>query len=380
MENTGGRKYLFFAGGALFMMSMTLSSYGIATVTPRILSAFNAMQYYTLISLMASIGNLLFLPIAGKLIDTIGRKSLLLFGGLATLVSSIAAAACLLMYVMCPAVDKKPLPAIDWAGILNLFVITGSIMYISSFGPRQGWTTPVILVCYVLLIGGFFLFPRVEKRAVSPLVNLELFKNPVFVGTLMCTFMLVWYQSAMRNYIPLVVQNVMGQSAAASGMVSLPRSVMNVIFPVFCGSWAAKNMKNRCWKGLFIAGALIVAGMALCSAAGSGSSMMILYIGLGLTGIAESFKGATQTPALTASVSRSEMGSAMSLNSMLGSMGSAISTAVFGVVHSTICTNTEDVVSLSQANRAAFLCSAATGILVCILAFAFVRQMAASKE
>jgi len=202
MENTGSRKYLFFAGGALFIMSMTLSSYGIATVTPRILSAFNAMQYYTLISLMASIGNLLFLPIAGKLIDTIGRKSLLLFGGLATLVSSIAAAACLLMYVMCPAVDKKPLPAIDWAGILNLFVITGSIMYISSFGPRQGWTTPVILVCYVLLIGGFFLFPRVEKRAVSPLVNLELFKNPVFVGTLMCTFMLVWYQSAMRNLHP----------------------------------------------------------------------------------------------------------------------------------------------------------------------------------
>lgn len=462
-DGTGKKKYIFFVAGSLAIMSMTLSAYGIATVTPRLLKSFDSMQYYTLISLMSSIGNLLFLPIAGKLVDTIGRKPLLIFSGVVTAFASIAAAfaptfaifvilralitvglafvtpipsatfpfyftkeelpkiyglmtaftalgtffgstiagalsdagitwlaiaypgiltaiTCAVMYVTCPDIEKKALPSIDWFGIVLLFAMVGSITYISSFGPTSGWGTPIIIAYYVLLVVSIVLFPKAEKKAKSPLFNIELFKNPVFVGTLLCTFMLVWYQSSMRNYIPLVVQNVMGQSAAISGMVSMPRTILNVIMPTFCGAWAAKNMKNRCWQGLFIAGLMVVIGMVICGVVSASSPIILVYIGLGFTGIAESFKGATQTPALTAAVSRDEIGSAISLNSMMGSMGSAISTAVFGVIHSTICADTADLVALNSANQTVFMASAASGVLVCVLAFIFVRKMAQQPE
>lgn len=454
-----GKGYTFFIGGALVMMSMTLSSYGIATVTPGLLTSFGAMQHYTLTSLMASIGMLLFLPIAGKLVDTIGRKPLLLFGGAVTLVSSVAAAfapsfgiflvlralitvgtafltpipsatlpfifdrqelpklygfqaaflalgtflgstiagwcgdmgmtwlavaypgvlaavGALMMFVLCPAIDRKPLPSIDVGGIVLLFLIVAPIMYAASFGPRSGWGSPALLACYVILAVAFALFLRVEKRAASPLINLALFKNPVFTGTLMITFLLVWYQSSMRVYIPLAVQNVMGHSAAASGMVSLPRSILNVVFPTFCGAWAAKNQKGRCWQGLFFAGILIAVGNAMLCMVSANSSLLLIYVGLGLTGIAESFKGATQTPALQSAVSREELGSAMSLNSMMGSMGSAIASAVFGAVHTSICPDTTALEALERANRATFLGSAVSGLIVCVLAFVFVRRMA----
>lgn len=57
------KKYIFFMAGAVSMMSSTLSTYGISTVTPRLLRQFDAMQHYTLTSLMASIGMLLFCPL-----------------------------------------------------------------------------------------------------------------------------------------------------------------------------------------------------------------------------------------------------------------------------------------------------------------------------
>lgn len=71
------------------MLCMTLSSYGIATITPQFLAKYDAMEHYTLTSLMASIGMLLCLPICGRLIDTIGRKTMLMIGGTITLIFSV---------------------------------------------------------------------------------------------------------------------------------------------------------------------------------------------------------------------------------------------------------------------------------------------------
>lgn len=452
------QKHIFFIAGSVVMMCMTLSSYGIATVTPRLLAEFNAMEYYTLTGLMASVGMLVFLPVAGKLTDTVGRKPLLLIGGGITLFSSIAAAfapnfisfvilrglitvgsaflspipsatlpfiyeseelpklyglqtaflalgtffgssaaglcsdmgmtwlavvypgiltalAVAVMVAFCPTVERKPLPGIDFPGIVFLLLIITPVMIISGLGPLLGWGSPIMLGAYMVLTAASFLFFHTEKKAAQPLVNLKLFTNKVFTGTLLCTFLLVWYQTSMRNYIPLAVQNVMGQSAMASGMVGLPRSILNVIVPFFCGTWIAKNQKSRCWKGLFLAGALIAAGNILLCLVSPASSLILIYAGLGLTGIAESLKGAAQMPALQSGIPRSEMGSAVSLGSMMGSLGSAVSAAVLGALHTSICGDGSVLETLNRANHAVFFGAGISGILVCFFAFLFVRKM-----
>ena len=447
---------VFFIGSSLVVMSVTLSSYGIATVTPRLLSAFDAMQHYTLTSLMASIGMLLFLPVVGKLIDTVGRRPMLIIGTIITLASSVAAglapnfifflvmralitvgSACLtplpsaslpyvferkqlptvygiqgaflalgaffgstlagwfadnglmwmavaypgilacigsaMMFVLCPTVERKAMPSIDIGGTVLIFLIVAPIMFVSSFGSSMGWTSPYILGGFLLLIVAFIAFIQVEKRSKSPLVDLKLFKIPAFSGALACTFFLVWYQTAMRNYVPLAVQNVMGMSATVSGSVQLPRSILNVIFPTFCGLWIAKNQKDRMWKGVAIAGLIVMVGNLCMSFISPDTTLMVFLVGLGVTGIAESFKQSALTPALQATLTTENMGSGMSLNSMMGSMGSAISASVFGVVYNAVCPDASVITDLTRAINACFMMAAATGLIVAVLAFVFMR-------
>lgn len=450
-------QYLFFIAGSVAMMCMTLSSYGIATVTPRLLAGFGAMEYYTLTSLMSSVGMLIFLPIAGKLVDTVGRRPMLLLGGMITLIASVAAAfspnfvfflilrglitvgsafltpipsatlpflfeskelpklygfqaaflalgtffgsaiagwcsdigltwlavaypgiltaiAVVVMYMLCPAITPKIFPGMDFVGILLLCFIIIPLVFISSFAPQLGWTSLLVLIASCVMLIAFVLFVLHENRCLKPLVNLKLFSDPIFTGVLLCTFLLVWYQTAMRSYIPLAVQNVMGHSAAMSGMVSLPRSILNVLFPGFCGAWVAAKQSKRCWKGLFAAGLLIAIGNFLICLTASNASLLLIFVGLGLTGISESFKGAAQTPALQCTVPKEEMGAAMSLSGMFGSLGSTVSSAVFGAIHSSVSLNASNPESLFRANQIVFLGAALSGIAVCILAVFLVRK------
>ncbi|MDR0719650.1 MAG: MFS transporter [Treponema sp.] len=265
------------------------------------------------------------------------------------------------------------MPNIDFGGIALMFCIVGPLMYVSSFGNRIGWGSPSIIGAFILLIIAIFCFITVEKKIASPLVNLTLFKNPIYTGALLCTFLMTWYQFAMRVYVPLKIQNLMGLSAAASGSVLLPRSILNIIFPTLCGAWIAKKQSVRCWKGLLFTGLLIAGGNFMLSFTSPSTTLMVFFIGLGLTGIAESFKQAALTPALQSALTAENMGSGMSLNSMMGAMGSAVSGCVFGVVFDAIAPDTKVIPDLAKAGNAVFLIATLSGLLVCLLACSLVR-------
>ena len=438
------------------MMSMTLSSFGISTITPGLLAKFDAMQHFTLTNLMASIGMLLFLPIVGKLTDTVGRKPLLIIGGSICLVASIGAGfassfplflvmralitvgtACLapvpsatlpfifersklpqlygiqgsflalgsffgstiagffsdkgmawaaaaypgalmflgavIMFALCPDIPRKPMPSIDFGGMVLILFIVGPLMYAASFANRVGWGDPVIIGMLAVMVIAFICFITLEKRVKSPLVDISLFKNPVFSGALICTFLMTWYQACMRTYVPLFIQSGMGQTAAVSGSVLLPRSILNIIFPTICGAWIAKNQKSRCWQGVLFTGILIAAGTAPLSFITTSTTLTVFLVGLGLTGIAESFKQASVTPVLQTSLTAENMGSGMSLNSMIGTMGSTIGSCVYGVVFDRIAPDPSVAADLTSATNAVFMVSAVTGILVVIAAFLLIR-------
>ena len=421
------------------------------------------MQHFTLTNLMASIGMLLFLPIVGKLTDSVGRKPLLMIGGGISLIASVAAGfatnfpfflvmralitvgtACLapvpsatlpfifersklpqlygiqgtflalgsffgstiagffsdrgvawaaaaypgvllflgaiIMFILCPEVPRKPMPSIDFGGMVLIFFIVGPLMYVASFANRVGWGDSMILGMLVVMVIAFICFIALEKKVRSPLVDISLFKNPIFTGALIATFLMTWYQAGMRTYVPLFIQSGMGLSATVSGSVLLPRSILNIIFPTICGAWIAKNQKARCWKGVLFTGILIAGGNAALCFIKPSTSLMVFFIGLGLTGIAESFKQASVTPVLQTSLTAENMGSGMSLNSMIGTMGSTVGSCVFGVVFDRIAPDTSIITNLTAATNAVFMVSAITGIIVVVVAFFLIKPKKVEED
>ena len=459
------KQYTFFIAGTIIMMATILNAYGVATVTPALLRKFGAMQHYALTSIISTVGMLLFLPIVGKLIDTVGRRPILSIGAAIYLVFSItsgfatnfvtflvmrimvsvggafltpvpgstlpfvfersklpqlygiqgaflalgtffgstiagffgdkgvawialaypgvlAAIGAMVMFALCPEIPHKPMPSIDFGGIGLLFCFVAPLMYVASFGASMGWGNPLIIGALVILVIAFVGFINVEKRAKSPLVDLALFKNPTYTGALLCTFLLVWYQSSMRVYVPLVIQNVMGMSAAISGSVLLPRSILNIVFPTLCGAWISKNQKARCWQGIVIAGVLVAVGNLMLSFISPTTTLMVFFVGLGLTGIAESFKQSALMPALQSTLTAENMGSGMSLNSTMGTIGSTISACVFGIIYNGLAPDPTVLSDLSNASNMIFIVSAASGLAVCLLGVFLLRPKAAknSKE
>lgn len=82
---------MVFAGAALILFSGTLSMQGIGQIQTAILTKYNAMQYFAFLSVLASMGTSIMLPIGGKLSDLLGRKLILWIGGSLFLLGSIVA-------------------------------------------------------------------------------------------------------------------------------------------------------------------------------------------------------------------------------------------------------------------------------------------------
>ena len=103
------------------------------------------------------------------------------------------------------------------------------------------------------------------------------------------------------------------------------------------------------------------------------TTLMVFFIGLGMTGISESFKQSALTPALQTSLTSENMGSGMSLNSMMGSLGSALSACVFGVVFDAIAPNPTVISDITKASNMVFTLATVSGAIVCLLAYVFLK-------
>lgn len=126
-------------------------------------------------------------------------------------------------------------------------------------------------------------------------------------------------------------------STAASGSVLLPRTIMTIALPAFCGAWVGKDMKSRCWQGLLFTGLVIVVANLMMSFNSTSTPLMVFFVAMGLTGIAESFYSAVQMPIVQGSLTAENMGSGMSLSGMMGTLSSSVSGCIYGIILNGVC-------------------------------------------
>lgn len=401
-------------GGVCLMFSIAMFGVGFAVIQGPILDKMNALNYYSLITIFASLGLSITTPIGGKLGDLFGRRNIIVISGIlcalfgigmglvrsvvpfvilrlalsaaqgaftaapyilmreineakdvpksmgllassiaiggfggSILLGALADANQLEIAIMIPVIPliigiiliavnlpnkkKSSKVDIDIPGIICLAVLLTSFSLSMNFGATIGWGNIKIIFGLVLTIIALILFVKIENKSTEPIVPMYLFKNKNYAVLLIVGFICYFYQTAMNAYAPLAVQKVLGLPVAISGSLQLPRTILTMILPTIIGVWVGKKTKNIWMAMAFASGIIAVAFLPLGFTTPS-TSIIIYFVAISLTGLAESFRSVSVTPAAQATLKPQDLGVGTALVTFVNSLASLFSSVIYGAV------------------------------------------------
>ncbi len=267
---------------------------------------------------------------------------------------------------------------LDVPGMITLVVALCGILLALNFGasPSVGWTNPLVLAGFVVGIAALFALIKVEGRASDPIIPLKLFKNSHYTILLVVGFICYFYQGAMNVYAPIAVTTVMGKATTVAGSLQMPRTIICMLLPTFAGAWVGKKTGNS-WKAMVIGTLLVALPMAVLGFTSPSTSVLIFFVCIGLTGVAEAFRSVSITPAAQAALDPQDMGIGTSLVNFANSLAGTVAAAVYGVAY-----NMNDPTTPERINsgvNAVFLVAAAVSLIGLLLVIFVVRPQMAKK-
>ena len=231
-----------------------------------------------------------------------------------------------------PNQKKEGNVTIDVPGITALVVALCGILLALNFGSTIGWSNPAIIAGFVIGIIALIVLVKIEEKANEPLIPLKLFKNTQYTVLLIIGFICYFYQTAMNVYAPIGAMKVMGTSTSVAGALQMPRTIITIFLPMIAGVWVGKKAANA-WKAMVIGTVLAALPMAMMGFTAPGTSIIIYFVALTITGIAESYRSVSITPSAQATLQPEDMGVGTSLVNFVNSLANTIAAAVFGVAY-----------------------------------------------
>ena len=139
--------------------------------------------------------------------------------------------------------DEKRTPIDWWGGVLSTLGILG-LVYAIIEGPSEGWTDQKILGGIALAVVGLGLFILWQLRVRHPMLDLKLFRNPVFsISTVACTiafFALIGSMFALAQLFQLIL----GYGELKSALLTLPMMVpmmfLAPLVPTLVRTWGPR--------------------------------------------------------------------------------------------------------------------------------------------
>lgn len=224
--------------------------------------------------------------------------------------------------------ERKP---IDWTGAILLVVgVVMTLLALVWADHPFSWHSPQILG---LFVGGLVIlavFVVHELRAPEPLVNMNLFRNPVFRVSSAVGFIVGFTMLGSIIFLSVYLQLVGGASPMQAGLQLLPFMVGILLTSVVSGRLITRTGRYKVYP---IAGtATATLGLLLLSRLSVDPTYAQLALGMfvlgaGLGGVMQVLVVAMQN-----SVDVAELGSATSASTLIRSMGSSFGAAGFGAV------------------------------------------------
>jgi EmrB/QacA subfamily drug resistance transporter len=213
---------------------------------------------------------------------------------------------------------------IDWLGAALMFSGISALL-IALGGEAAGSIWSWLLGSALLLT----LFVMLERRAVEPLLPVDLFRTPLIARSLLVVFLVGVSLFGAIAFIPLFVQAVRGGTATEAGQAITPLFLGWVVMSIV----GARMTVVLGYRVVAIAGSILMTagffGLTLVTADSPG---MILIASCTVIGAGMGTQMLALLLAVQHGVDRSRLGIATSLNQFSRSIGAAVGVAAMGAI------------------------------------------------
>ncbi|MGX1591306.1 MFS transporter [Glutamicibacter sp. NPDC055491] len=224
----------------------------------------------------------------------------------------------------------------DYTGSGMLALGLTCLLLAVSEGPKWGWASPATLALGAFSVIVLIIWVKVENSLGHPLINLRTLKQG---EVLLANISAIALGAAL--YIGMSVSSLVAQADAATGYgLSLPVFWAGfVIFPLSVGSLAANRVVRILAKRVGIQ-VMLPIGAIIMAAAGTmlwllHSALWEILLSMLVFGIGMGASYAAMPALIARSVAAKELGSSVSFNQVLRTVGSSFGTAISAAIIAT---------------------------------------------
>lgn len=240
----------------------------------------------------------------------------------------------------------KPLdtaPGFDYKGAATLGIALSALVLVLERGAEWGWLSIASVALYAVIATFFALFISIERKESDPVVDLKLFKNPVFTNVLIVSFISFGGMMGAMFLLPVFAQTYLGYNATQAGLLFVPMALA-----MFVSAPLGGKLSKTVPLGILVAIGMAISafGIYLFSGLDVKTSQLELSIPLVIFALGLGLGMAPMTAAATNSVPAKEVGISSAVLNLVRNIAGAVGIAFFGTILNNLITS--NVLELGQ--------------------------------
>lgn len=230
-------------------------------------------------------------------------------------------------------ITETEMKKFDFPSLLFCAVGFYSVVFgLGNLGKGAMLSTAVLIP---LCIGAvtILIFVHRQLSMSEPFLDVRIFRNERFCMSVIISMMMYCTMMAISTLVPLYNQSFRGLNAAASGLITLPGSIITAVISPAAGKWYDKIGAN---KLLFVGSGLIMTGHLLLCFLGADTPMGMVAVlfairqaGIGMMMMTTVTWGMSKLPASAISDGTAIISS---LRTVAGAIGSAVFVSIMSLM------------------------------------------------
>ncbi|WP_339242582.1 MFS transporter [Paenibacillus sp. FSL F4-0243] len=210
---------------------------------------------------------------------------------------------------------------IDVPGSLLFAIFIISLFAGLLLGQQLGYGDSLIVTSLIVAIVSFIAFLWTELRRKEPLLQLSLFKNPLFSLSILCGFLVFTANFCFNIIAPFYAQNMLNLSPFEAGFLLMLLPICMVVVAPISGALSDKiGSEFLTFAGLVV---MVNAQFGLAELH-EGSSVVLVGVWIAMLGIGSGLFQSPNNSLVMSKVPRTQLGSAGSVNSLVRNVGMVV--------------------------------------------------------